>query len=224
MSDADLPRQIHTLVKIDSSGMCDQQLVQGMHGFADLIMPGRREQPRHILIDDQGDRIFHRNPMLYPAAEMCEADPGIMQELFHRIRLQPFSLLKDEKRRVEMVQRHIGLNSILQTAVDDLTVERQSGLIDLSLLVPDDPRPCDGDAQRFDIVLTTTGDILFEVCIECTRCLAIECTDRTVIPNIPFCRDPAIRRCAPLDLIGRGRRTQYKVLRQFPYHRLLSFP
>ena len=220
MGDADFSWQIHALIEIDGPGMCDQQLMQCMYSLADLIMLSRGEKPGYILIDDQGYRVLHRNPMLYPAAKMLEANPGIMQELLYRIRSQPFSFFKYEQRRVEMVQCHIRLNPILQATIDDLTVKRQSGLIDLSLLVFDNPRPCDGDAQRFDIVLTAAGNIFFKMNIEFTRCLAIKCTARTIIPAVPFSRGPAVRICTPFDLIGRSCCAQYKVLRQFPYHRL----
>ena len=113
-----------------------------------------------------------------------------------------------------MMQRHERLDAVRDAGIDELVVVVDAFLVHLALALRQDARPRERDTDALDAELLAEREILGIFMIEIARGIRCEAAPRARHILIPRARAAAVLARRALDLVGRRRATEDKILRK----------
>ncbi len=205
---ADAPAEvklgIQVLVEVDDAGVGDELVVLALDAALDVEAVAWGEVALDVLRVGEAYELVDGEPVP-DLGVLAKAEFGIADERVDRAAAEPVARVEKGGGRVEVVERHIGLDAVFFAAGEEFVVVGDALGDRLGIVaVGEDAAPGDRDADRVDAVLGREADVLLVAVVEIARGVGQEAAlgDEVIVPHrLALAGD--LRR--PLGLVGGGR-------------------
>jgi hypothetical protein len=201
-------------VCLDAECVSAQQVVRREGRFVEIPV-ARRKHAKQVAAIGHDPGLVERHPLRHAPIELPKHDARIFGEPFADVAVEPSAAIVQRGRQVPVVERHQGLNALLEEAVDEPVVEIEAACVDRPGALRQYPAPCNAEAISAEPELLHEADVVAPppvVIAGDVTGVAVRNETGSVTEAMPDVRAGAIGERRAFDLVRGGRRAPQEAI------------
>ena len=203
---------ISTLVEGEHGlGVGEHHVVLALEGLGQVRLDAAGEGALDVGVGRIGPDLVEGEPVGHLVLVLLKAELGELHKGVDGLAIEEVALLEERERRVEVVQRHIGLNMALVALGKEVVVELHALGVHAPCALGKDTAPRDGEADAVDVELLAEFQVTWVLVVEVRGRVGREAPLR-LQEVVPGHLALAVGAGLALHLVGRGGATEDEVV------------
>ena len=153
LNDADLALKAAVVEGQHGLGVGEHHVVLALEGLGQMRLDATGEGALNVGVGGVGPDLVKGEPVGYLVGVLLKAEGGKVHKGVDGLAVEEVALLKEGKRRIEVMQRDKRLNVVLVALGEEVVVELDTLGVDFAGTVGEDAAPGDGEADAVDTEL-----------------------------------------------------------------------
>ena len=153
LNDADLALKTAVVEGQHGLGVGEHHVVLALEGLGKMCLDATGEGALDVGVGGVGPDLVKGEPVGHLVGVLLKAEGGKVHKGIDGLAVEEVALLKEGKRRIEVMQRDKRLNVVLVALGEEIVVELDALGVDLADAVGEDAAPGDGEANAVDAEL-----------------------------------------------------------------------
>jgi len=159
LNDADLALKTAVVEGQHGLGVGEHHVVLALEGLGKMCLDATGEGALDVGVGGVGPDLVKGEPVGHLVGVLLKAEGGKVHKGVDGLAVEEVALLKEGKRRVEVMQRDKRLNVVLVALGEEIVVELHALGVNFAGAVGEDAAPSDGDADAVDAEALAQVDI-----------------------------------------------------------------